>query len=119
MRMRKWEPALAAALMLALGLWAFLPRQSGNAVTVTVDGKSRGSFPLSEDMSAAIAGYGGFSLILHIEDGQARVLEATCPDLICQHHAPISRRGEQIICLPGRVVIAVEGEELEIDAVTE
>ena len=113
---------IAAAMLLLL----LLPKKSGAAVRVTVDGADYGTFPLSEDIRESISGYGGFCLTLVIEDGAAFVEESSCPDLICQNHAPISREGEQIVCLPARIVItALDGDESSeeekedtVDAVT-
>lgn len=119
MKPKKWELLLAGGVIILLGLWAFFPKQEGNAAVVSVDGEVLGRYALSRDIRAEISGYGGFSLTLVVADGTAFVEDSTCPDLICQHHAAISRSGEQIICLPARVVIAVTGEEPEIDAVTE
>lgn len=118
MKPKKWEIILVLGLVFLLGLWAFLPRSTGNDVTVFVNGTQTGTYPLHENLRLAIGGYNGFSLTLVIENGQAHVEASTCPDLICQHHAAISDSGEQIVCLPARVVIAVSGEEAEIDAVT-
>ena len=36
------------------------------------------------------------------------MIEADCPDQICVNHLAISRDGESIICLPNKVVIAIE-----------
>lgn len=119
MKPKKWELIVVALLVIGLALWAFLPRSAGNTVTVTVDGQAAGSYPLRHDLQTVIPGYGDFQLTLVISDGQAHVEESTCPDLICQHHTPICKAGEQIICLPARVVITVTGEEAEIDAVTQ
>lgn len=119
MKPKKWELLLVLVLVLCLCLWAFLPRKRGGTVTVTVDGSEVGTYALAQDLRQAVSGYDGFSLTLVIEDGAAQVEGSTCPDLICQHHAPVSKTGEQIICLPARVVITVTGEENEIDAVTQ
>lgn len=118
MKPKKWELILVVMLVLGLALWAFLPRKAGNTVTVTVDGDQVGTYSLARDIEQPISGYGDFNLLLVISRGQAFVKESSCPDLICQKHAPIFRSGEQIICLPARVVITVTGEEAEIDAVT-
>lgn len=119
MKPKKWELALVAALVLGLALWTFWPKQAGNTVTVTVDGAETGTYALDRDLVQPIAGYGGFQMTLVVSEGKAHVEDSTCPDLICQHHSPIFRSGEQIVCLPGRVVITVIGEEAEIDAVTQ
>ena len=60
--------------------------------------------------------------ILCIENGKARVAAASCPDLICVHTRSVSAKGEQIVCLPHRLIITTgsqsntKGEAL--DAVT-
>ena len=118
MRPKNWEIVLAAVLVAVLAFWAIWPKPAGSGVTVTVDGEPSGTFSLASDRAVPIAGYGGFSLTLVVSGGQAHVEDSTCPDLLCQRHAPISRSGEQIICLPGRVVISVTGGEDELDAVT-
>lgn len=119
--MKRKELIFVAIVVLDLVLLAvfFKGRISGNTVTVTVDGEQVGAYPLTRSIQQPIAGYGNFHLLLVVSDGEAYVKESSCPDLICQQHAPISRSGEQIICLPARVVITVTGEEAEIDAVTE
>lgn len=119
MKPKKREIFLTLGLVLLLGLWAFFPKQAGAAAVVSVDGKVQGTYDLSRDTRAEISGYGGFSLTLAVENGRAFVEDSTCPDLICQHHAAISDSGEQIVCLPGRVVIEISKntEEGEIDAV--
>ena len=119
MKPAKWEIFVVLILAAVLALWAFWPKEEGNRVTVTVDGTVFGTFPLTEPQEIAIDGFAPFSLTLVIEDGQAHVEHSTCPDLICQHHAPISRTGAEIVCLPGRVVITVTGEETEVDAITQ
>lgn len=118
MKPKKWEILIVAVLVAALALWAFFPKEAGRSVTVTVDGAHFQTFPLDQDREVSLMGYGEFTLTLVIAEEKAHVENATCPDLICQHHAPISRVGEQIVCLPGRVVLSVTGEEDEIDAVT-
>ena len=117
MKPKRWELIVLGLLVLGLALWALWPGNPGNAVSVTRNGEEIGRYALNRDLEEQIRGHGGFSLTLVIEDGQARVEESTCPDLICQHHAPISDAGEQIVCLPARVVITVLGEEGSVDAV--
>lgn len=119
MKLKAWEFILIVLLVLALALWAFLPRQGGNTVTVSINGQQTASYPLNQNLRQAVDGYGGFSLTLVISDGAAHVENSTCPDLICQHHSPVSKAGEQIVCLPGRIVLTVTGEGAEIDAVTQ
>ncbi len=117
MKMKKWEIIALVLLVLGLCLWAFWPKEAGNTAAVTVDGEAVLTVSLLQEGQYPLEGYGGFSLTVVVEKGQVRVEASTCPDLICQNHAPISRAGEQIVCLPARVVVSITGEELEADAV--
>lgn len=42
-----------------------------------------------------------------IENGSVWVDEANCSNQICVEHAPISKVGETIICLPHKVVVTI------------
>jgi hypothetical protein len=116
---KKWELIVLGVLLLGLVLWAFYPKQQGGAVTVTVNGETLDSFSLARELRQNISGYGDYELTLVIDRGEAWVEDAACPDLICQHHAPVSQAGQQIICLPGRIVISVTGEEEDFDAIAQ
>ena len=98
-----------------------LLRGEGDSVTVTVDGKLYGTYPLHTDLILPIhtGKNGEQENLLVIRDGVALVESASCPDGICAAHKPISREGESIVCLPHRVVITVhtiDGEEPDIIA---
>lgn len=99
---------IAAILILAAlaALLLFISRSEGDRVTVTVDGKLFGEYPLSEDRTVEIK-QGEHYNVLIIEDGYARIERASCPDGICSSHRPVKHDGESIICLPNKVVIEV------------
>lgn len=103
------EAMVLAFVVLALVVWLIWPKLGGNWVIVTRGGEVLGRYTLLEPDRVPIQGGNGFSLVLVVEGGQARVEDSTCPDLICQHHAPISRVGEAIICLPAQISVTVEG----------
>ena len=52
--------------------------------------------------------------VLVIRDGEAFVESATCPDGICAAHRPVSHDGEQIVCLPHKVVITVQKTDNQV-----
>ena len=113
--------AVLLLLVSLVGAAFFFLRGEGDTVTVSVDGKHYGTYPLHTDLTLSIrTGDGGDQEnVLVIRDGKAYVESATCPDGICVAHKPISREGESIVCLPHRVVITVhtsEGEEPDIIA---
>lgn len=95
--------ALLIICMVVGGIY-FFARAEGDVVTVTVDGELYGEYPLNVDRTVEIR-VGDNLNVLVIENGQAHVAHASCPDGICSAHRPISKNGESIACLPNRVVI--------------
>lgn len=97
-------------IALAVGLGLYFLRGEGDTVTVQVDGKVVGVYPLSQDRVEDIrTGKDGLNRLV-IKNGKAYVEEANCPDGICAGHSPIHRDGESIICLPHRVVVEISAE---------
>ena len=45
---------------------------------------------------------------VEIKDGAVRVTNADCKNQICVNHAAISKKGENIICLPNKVIAEIE-----------
>ena len=99
---------IGGLLLAALALWLILalcvPR--GAEAVVTVGGAEVVRLPLSKDTEYALETDFGTHMIV-VRDGQVSVRSAPCPDKICVRHAPVSRRGETIICLPCGVVVTV------------
>lgn len=95
-------------LLLAVGLSAILitklTTEDGYEATVTVNGETVGSYPLSENGRFEI---NGGTNILVIENGEAYVEWASCPDGVCKHRGRISGVGEKIVCIPNRVMIEI------------
>ncbi len=100
---------LVLALTVAGTVGALLLRDQGNTLCVTIDGQEYGKYALELNQVIEITGKGNNVLV--IQDGQAYMQNADCPDKICVHHAPISRSGEAIVCLPNGVVAEVKREE--------
>ncbi|MBQ8862174.1 MAG: NusG domain II-containing protein [Clostridia bacterium] len=98
--------AVILAVVCAIGFIYISTRAPGDTVTVTVDGKFFGEYPLSVDRTVEIKTNEKVNILI-IEGGKAHIKEATCPDGICTAHKPISRDGESIVCLPNKVVIIV------------
>lgn len=51
--------------------------------------------------------------IVHVEHGAISVTEADCPDQICVHQGKLTGSGIPIICMPHRLVIEIEGGDLD------
>ena len=90
-----------------------LTKEEGTTVVVSVDGEKVAEYPLSVDSTYSLnAG----TNILVVENGKAYVSYASCPDGLCMHQGSISMVGEQIVCLPNKIMIEIigEGEGLDI-----
>lgn len=61
---------------------------------------------------------GGYLLVLEISSKGVQVLETQCPGEDCMHMGMISQAGEQIVCLPNRMVVSLQGNDAVYDAVT-
>ena len=90
---------------------------SGARAVVTVDGQEVGRYPLKKSGTFPL---NGGTNILVVENGEAWVSEADCPDKVCMGMGKISRNGEFIACLPNRLLIVIEGaaEQSPIDGMT-
>ncbi|MBQ9662176.1 MAG: NusG domain II-containing protein [Oscillospiraceae bacterium] len=109
---------LIAALLLFLFVRKNQEKDTGNGAqaVVTVDGAEIGRYPLNKNGTFPL---NDGSNILVVENGEAWVSEANCPDKVCMGMGKISRNGEFIACLPNRLIVVVEGgEQTLVDGVT-
>ena len=106
---RRIDLLVIAGLLLLSGLLYLAlnaGRPEGGVVVVRVNGQEterhalsvNGTFPLN-----------GGSNILVVQDGQAWLSEADCPDKICIRQGKIHYTGQVITCLPNRLTVTVEG----------
>ena len=110
---------LVAALALFFGLRSRQARDTGTGAqaVVTVEGREIGRYPLKKSGTFPL---NGGTNILVVENGEAWVSEANCPDKVCMGMGKISRNGEFIACLPNRLLVVVEGaaESSPVDGMT-
>lgn len=116
------------AVLLIVGLAAsFAVARSGavgGLVTIKCAGKTIGSYSLDENRTLLITKDGHVSdgdkadsqnetgyNILQIQDGKADMISADCHNHDCVNHKPISKGGENIICLPHKIVVEIEKEK--------
>ena len=97
--------------LFALLLILFFTKSTGNEVVVSVDGTVTKTFSLSENVTYEIRGYDGGRNFLVIENGEAYLTEASCPDHLCIHMGRIKNVGQSIICLPNRVTVEIRGRD--------
>jgi len=81
-----------------------------------VDGEEVERCPLAEfpdgDSIYSHSGYTlkvGMSYPIYPDKPCIRVVESDCPTQDCVHTGEIYRAGQSIVCLPARIIIALEG----------
>ncbi|MDO4618261.1 MAG: NusG domain II-containing protein [Clostridia bacterium] len=99
------------AVSCALMLFFNFPKDT-DTIKINVDGEFFGEYPLSENREINING----TNTVKIENGEAYMLSATCPDKLCMHQGKIGKTGKSIICLPNRV--SLESSSSQIDAIS-
>ena len=88
----------------------FLPKNEGNAVTVTVAGKTVLITSLDRDFEQEIVTeYGTNTLV--IKDGYADIISADCHGNDCVYQKKISKNGETIVCLPHKMVVQITSQK--------
>nr|WP_317282111.1 NusG domain II-containing protein [uncultured Sellimonas sp.] len=102
--------ACAGFFLYSLGL-----SKDAGEVHIYVNGDEKANYSLSEDRTVKV---NSGTNVVEIRDGKVKMKEADCPDQICVRHKEISKNGEQIICLPNKVVVSVGGgKESDVDTV--
>ena len=113
-------------LLIGAALYPLLNRtgKAGSYAIIEVDGSEYTRVDLSQDTVFTITTPAGTNTI-QVKNHEISVDSADCPDKICVNHAAIHRLGENIVCLPHKLVITIisdtskESEEPQIDAVAE
>ena len=103
---------LISAFYLSLG------KTKGNEVEIKVDNHIYGTYSLNVNRTVVVKGNNSKNIV-KIEDGSVKMSSASCKNQICVHHSPISLAGENIICLPNRVIVRIKGSSNDgVDAVS-
>ena len=66
--------------------------------------------PLSQDDVLTVASSAGTNVI-EMQAGKVRVSEADCPNQDCVEQGWISNAGQQIVCLPHKLVVNITDED--------
>ena len=96
-------------------LYFVLGNTGGTIAVITVDGEELDRIDLSrvkESYDFEIRTEYGSNTV-HVEPGGISVTKADCPDLICVHQGKITGGGIPIVCMPHRLVIQIEGGNID------
>ena len=115
-----------ADILLTIGLiiiglamtWYFaIGKTDAELLRVSVDGKPYGTYALSEDREINVTQNGHTNKII-IQDGTVAMAFSTCHGQDCVKSHSISKTGEQIVCLPNKVVLDIEGGDGGYDSIS-
>ena len=119
----RWDIILVLVLLvIGAAFYLLIINSSADAealVTVSVSGKQTEAIPLDTDGEYYFADM-PYPFTLEIKNGQARLLDASCPDKYCQHTGWIRLTRQAIVCMPNQVSITIENprEENPVDSIT-
>ena len=98
--------SIAFVALVAL-LIVFLTREAGSLAVVEIDGEKVCEYSLSENGTFILNG-GTNTLV--IENGEAYMINSSCPDHTCENTGRVRYVGQTIICLPNRLSVTIKGE---------
>ena len=108
---------VAAALLYFSGILS--PGGKGAEAQVYVDGQLKETIDLSKDGEYTFETENGVNT-LKIENGEAKMISADCPDQICVNHGAVSKENESITCLPHKLIVEIHGgEKTDVDVVAQ
>ena len=102
---------LALAVLCGILVWAGGGDSGALTAVVSVDGEVTERVALSGLTAPEERTYthNGYTLHVTFTAESAQVTASDCPTQDCVHTGAITRGGQSIVCLPGRIVIQLEG----------
>lgn len=120
MKIKKDILLITVIVMIALVVFLFIHffiKKDGSMVVVKINGDINYKGSLYQSKELVVDGYQGGSNRIVIQDGFVYMADADCPDKLCEHMGKISKTGENIVCMPHRVVVEIVGDGSELDSV--
>ena len=107
---------ILVVILIAVALTIYFAlANTANKVSIYIDGKLKYSYSINSNLEIDLK-EDGIDMKVVIKDGKAYVEHSNCPEQLCVHSAPLTKEGGMIVCLPNKVVIKIESDE--VDAVT-
>lgn len=101
--------ALVAVALAAFAVVSLLGAGTGadrEAVVQDADGNTF-TLPLGRDDTVTVASSAGVNVV-QVKGGKVSVTQADCPNQDCVHQGEVSNVGQQIVCLPHKLVVSVQ-----------
>lgn len=91
--------------------------QEAKVLKVTVGGQVYGTYSLAESQEIVVK-QSGHTNKINIDNGSVSMAFSDCHGQDCVQSHAITKTGEQIVCLPNKVVLEIEGGESEYDSIS-
>lgn len=118
--MFKKADIILAVLLIAAGLAASyilsFGQKSGEQLVITADGSEFGTYSLLEDREITVEQNDHINKVT-IHDSKVSMSFSDCKGQDCVNHNEISLSGENIICLPNKVVLEITGTDGGYDSI--
>lgn len=118
---KKADIILFAVLLLlgaAVSIFPLFTNTAGDEVRVEVGGELYGIYDLNEDQEIDVKQNSHTNKII-IKDGTVSMSFSDCPNQDCVEHRSIKETNEQIVCLPNRVSVSIEGGNGGYDVISD
>ena len=102
----------------ALSYLAFSGSSTGDLVVVKVNGEVYGKYSLTKDRTITVNRDGHMNKIT-IKGGKVQVSKSNCKNQVCVKQRSISTTHQNIVCIPNRVVVSIEGKGGEYDVISQ
>ncbi len=105
---------IALVFLIALLSFLFLPREKGETVEISVNGKAVFSSPLGKAFEKKL----DCGVTIKCDGESAYFLHSDCPDKVCIKTGKLSVTGQWAACLPNGTVLKIIGEDGSADTVS-
>ena len=87
-----------------------LNKTEGAYAVVVVDKVETATYPLNVDTEIRLENDGSYNILV-IENGSAKIKEASCPDKLCVKQHEIKFNGETLVCLPNKTTVKIVSKQ--------
>ena len=116
--MKKGDLLIIVLLLVAAALlwWAFSPHATIGEVYVVI--QKDGQQVFREPLEGTDTQWADAHNRVAVKDGRVWMERSDCANQICVHSGSIGEAGQQIVCLPNRVIVRLEAANAALDGVT-
>ncbi|MDO4965475.1 MAG: NusG domain II-containing protein [Lachnospiraceae bacterium] len=111
--MNKYDLIPTSAAVIVALVWfivSLIFSSNGERADIYLNNTLIESLDLSVERDGSVISDGNTLLSYNISGGKIDVTSADCEDKLCVHQKPISKNGENIVCLPQKIVITINSD---------